>query len=197
VSVQATLMGSIAGGHWSDSVDESSQNVVDRVIARIARGRYLMTACHDGSRAGVLVESVHWLTLEPLLIGVSMRKGHEIDPLIRDSRSFAIGFIDDGDKFIERRFGHRLNGAESAIHVPGLDPFDTLACTALETGSPVLSQCSSWIDCEVLRRVDLENAQEFFVGSVVGMMHNGESIKIEPAEFGEEGEAGGFVGRRA
>jgi len=165
-------------------MDASGKQLIDRVIARIARGRYLMTACHEGSRAGVLVESVHWLMTEPLMVGVSMRKGHEIDPLIRDSRSFAIGFIDEGDTFVERRFGRRLNGADSAIHVPGLDPFDTLACRTLETGSPMLSQCSSWIDCEVLRRVDLENAQEFFVGSVVGVLHKGESVKIEPIAFG-------------
>jgi len=169
-------------------MDESSQQLVDQVIARIPRGRYLMTACHDGARAGVLVESVMWLLTEPLLIGVSMRKGHEIDPLIRDSRSFALGFVNDDDRFITRRFGQRLSGVDSAIHVPGLDPFETLMSRTLQTGSPILSQCSTWLDCEVMRRVDLENAQEFFVGSVVGVMHNGESVKVEPVEFGVDDE---------
>lgn len=167
-------------------MEESSKQLIKQVVARIERGRYLMTASHDGARAGVLVESVHWLMTEPLMVGVSMRKGHEIDPLIRDSRSFAIGFIDDDDKFITRKFGRRLHGVDSAIHVPGLDPFETLMSRTLETGSPILSQCSSWIDCEVLRRVDLENAQEFFVGSVVGVVHKGESVKVEPIEFGED-----------
>jgi len=171
---------------WSASVNESSQHVIDQVIARITRERCLMTACHDGTRAGVLVESVQWLMTEPLLIGVSVRKGHEIDPLIRDARSFAIGFIDQGDSFITRRFGQRLNGIDSAIHVPGLDPFDTLKSSVMVTGSPLLPQCSTWVDCEVLRRVDLENAYEFFVGSVVGLSQNGESVRIERTEFVED-----------
>ncbi len=167
-------------------MDEASQQLIEQVIARITRGRYLMTAHHADSRAGVLVDSAMWLMTEPLLIGVSMRKGHEIDPLIRDSRSFALGFVDEGDRFIARRFGKRLNGTDSAIYVEGLDPFDTLPCTTIQTGSPVLTQCSTWLDCEVLRRVDLENAYEFFVGSVVGIMHNGQSIIIERTEFVED-----------
>ncbi len=161
------------------------QQVIDSAIARIERGRYLMTSCYDGSRSGILVESVQWLMLEPLLIGVSVRKGHEIDPLIRDSRSFAIGFIDEDDKFITRRFGERLNGADSAIYVQGSDPFDTLASETLVTGSPLLPQCRTWIDCEVLRRVDIENAFEFFVGTVVGIRHEGESVEIDQ-EISEE-----------
>ncbi len=164
-------------------MDPKGQDVVDQVIARITSGRYLMTACHDGSRAGILVESVQWLMNDPLLIGVSVRKGHEIDPLVRDSRSFAVGFIEEGDRFIERRFGQRLNGEDSAIYVEGLDPFETLESTKLVTGSPVLKQCNTWVDCEVLRRVDLENAHEFFVGSVVGVSHNGETVRIEHEEL--------------
>ncbi len=159
-------------------MDSAQQQVIDGAIARIERGRYLMTSCYDGSRSGILVESVQWLMQDPLLIGISVRKGHEIDPLIRDSRSFAIGFIDDDDKFITRRFGERLNGADSAIYVEGSDPFDTLASETLVTGSPLLPQCRTWIDCEVLRRVDIENAYEFFVGSVVGIKHEGESVEI-------------------
>ncbi len=159
-------------------MDSAQQQVIDGAIARIERGRYLMTSCYDGSRSGVLVESVQWLMQDPLLIGISVRKGHEIDPLIRDSRSFAIGFIDDDDKFITRRFGERLNGADSAIYVQGSDPFDTLASETLVTGSPLLPQCRTWIDCEVLRRVDIENAYEFFVGSVVGIKHEGGSVEI-------------------
>ena len=111
-----------------------------------------------------------------------MRKGQEIDPLIRDSRSFAVGFVDEGDRFINRRFGQRLNGVDSAIYVEGVDPFETLETRKLVTGSPVLTQCTTWVDCEVLRRIDLENAFEFFVGTVVGVVHEGEHVFIEHQE---------------
>lgn len=183
---QVDLWGEEHFGLLESRMDTRERQLVDEVIARIARGRYLMTACFDGSRAGALVESVQWLMTDPLLMGVSVRKGHEIDPLIRDSRSFAVGFINDDDRFVTRRFGKRLNGVGSAIHVEGLDPFETLESSVLVTGSPVLPQCSTWVDCEVLRRVDLENAHELFVGSVVGVIHDGQRIEIDPSEFGED-----------
>lgn len=160
-------------------MSDTSQGLIDQVLARIPRGRYLMTSHFEAARAGILVDSAMWLMESPLLIGVSVQKGHEIDPLIRDSRSFAIGFISDDDKFITRRFSPRLNSAESAIHVEGMDPFETLQSTPIVTGSPTLSQCDLWLDCEVLRRVDLENAQEFFVGSVVGIKVGSEIVHIE------------------
>ncbi len=163
-------------------MDTSGQELIDQVVSRIAGGRYLMTSAHAGARAGVLVDSAQWLMNDPLLIGVSVRKGQEIDPLIRDSRSFAVGFVEDCDRFISRRFGQRLNGVESAIYVEGVDPFETLATKTLVTGSPVLTQCDTWVDCEVLRRIDLENAFEFFVGTVVGIVHNGETLHIEHQE---------------
>lgn len=163
-------------------MDASGHKLIAQVVSRIAGGRYLMTSAHDGSRAGVLVDSAQWLMDEPLLIGVPVRKGQEIDPLIRDSRSFALGFVDEGDRFISRRFGQRLNGIDSAIYVEGIDPFETLETKTIVTGSPVLSQCRTWVDCEVLRRVDLENAFEFFVGRVVGVMHEGETVRVEHEE---------------
>jgi len=165
--------------HQDSILEDAQKQVVEEVIARIERGRYLMTSHHDDQRAGILVESIQWLTLDPLLIGISVRKGHEIDPLIRDSRSFAIGFIEDDDSFITRRFSERLNGSDSAIYVQGSCTFDTLLCDSLVTGSPLLPQCKTWIDCTVLRRVDIENAFEFFVGTVVGMVHNGVKVHIE------------------
>ena len=64
-------------------------------------------------------------------------------------------------------------------------PFDTLASETLVTGSPLLPQCRTWIDCEVLRRVDIENAFEFFVGTVVGIRHEGEIVEIDQ-EISEE-----------
>ncbi|MFK7760242.1 MAG: flavin reductase [Phycisphaerales bacterium] len=165
--------------HQDSDLQHAEKQVMEEVIARIERGRYLMTSHYDDQRAGILVESIQWLTLDPLLIGISVRKGHEIDPLIRDSRSFAVGFIEEDDKFITRRFSERLNGSDSAIYVEGSCTFDTLLSDSLVTGSPLLPQCKTWIDCTVLRRVDIENAFEFFVGTVVGMVHNGVRVHIE------------------
>ena len=140
---------------------------------------YLMTAGYDGQRGGMLVHSVQRCGGEPPLICVAARKGHKIDPLIRDSRSFALGVLGDGDRLLERRF----RGSDSAPseHVPEGkdDPFDAIETKMLVTGSPIIPRCTTWFDCEVTRRVDLEAEMELFVGLVVGLMHGGEKVLFE------------------
>jgi flavin reductase (DIM6/NTAB) family NADH-FMN oxidoreductase RutF len=136
----------------------------------------------------MLVRSVQCCSESPSLICVAARKGHKIDPLIRDSRSFAIGFVDPEDKLIRRRF---LSTDAAPVEHPGdedHDPFDAVETTTLETGSPILVRCTTWFDCEVMRRVDLEAEMELFVGVVVSVMHAGETVKIDRVV--DQGEVG-------
>ncbi|HCT44616.1 MAG TPA: hypothetical protein DF699_05340, partial [Phycisphaerales bacterium] len=60
------------------------------------------------------------------------------------------------------------------------DPFDAIETTSLVTGSPMIPRCKIWFDCEVMRRVDLEAELELFVGLVVGVLHDGQRVKIDP-----------------
>lgn len=154
--------------------------VRDSALGLFPAGLYLMTAGFDGQRGGMLVNSVQRCGSEPPLLCVAARKGHSIDPLIRDSRSFALGVLSDGDRLIQRRFkGSDSIPSEKAPH--GMqDPFDAIELTTLATGSPIIPRCPTWFDCEVVRRVDLEAEMELFVGMVVGVLHDGHRVIIDP-----------------
>tara|TARA_R110002073_G_scaffold118918_3_gene258934 strand:+ start:21364 stop:21864 length:501 start_codon:yes stop_codon:yes gene_type:complete len=163
-----------------------SVSTIGDAFGLLPLGSYLMTSAHGGHRSGLVVSSLVRCCQDPALICVSARKGHRIDSLIRDSRSFAVGIMSADDKMIARKF-KSSDSAPPALHQPiEDDPFDGLDTKTFETGSPLLMRCTTWFDCEVMRRIDLESDTELFVGLVVGLMHNGERIKIERKKDLEE-----------
>jgi len=159
-----------------------SQTTIESAFSVFPMGKFLMTAGYDGQRCGMIVRSVQRCGGVPAMLCVAASKGHKIDPLIRDSRSFALGVLGDGHRLIERRF--MKSDAAPSEHGPlgEDDPFDAIETMTLVTGSPIIRRCNLWFDCEVIRRVDLEAEMELFVGLVVGVLHDGQRVLIDRVE---------------
>lgn len=135
----------------------------ERAVGLLPTGLFLMTSAFDGKRAGVIVRSVAPCAEEPLLISVSLRKGHAIDPLIRDSHSFAVCRVDPDDKLLMRKF--QISGGVTGSRDQA-DPFDCVPVETLTTGAPVIKRCLVALDCEVVRHLDIEADHELFIGLV-------------------------------
>ncbi|MFI4897516.1 MAG: flavin reductase family protein [Phycisphaerales bacterium JB059] len=151
---------------------------LERAMRCLPTGCFVMTSAYDGKRAGMRVRSVQACADDPLLISVAARKGHKIDPLIRDSRSFAVCVMAPGDRLVDRAFpaetgtprtGVTGNGSGNGAHVDASesDPFDALPHSTMVTGAPILDRAIAVFDCEVARRIDLEADHELFVGQVM------------------------------
>lgn len=121
---------------------------------------FLMTAAHEGKRAGMLVTSVQACSGEPPLLCITLRKGHWIEPIIRDSRCFALCLVDPADRLITKKFGDTLRGKDPS------DPFDCLPVERLATGAPVVKRSIAAFDCEVVRHLDIEVDHGLYVGLV-------------------------------
>ncbi|MFG0246440.1 MAG: flavin reductase family protein [Phycisphaerales bacterium JB052] len=160
-------------------MSEIEDQVIETALGCFPGGLYLMTAAFDDQRGGMLVHSVQCCGTEPAMLCIAARKGHQIDPLIRDSRSFALGVLGSGDRLIERRFRGKDSVPSELASVREDDPFDAIETTSLVTGSPIIPRCDTWFDCEVMRRVDLEAELELFVGLVVGVLSEGRRVKID------------------
>lgn len=132
-------------------------------LGRLPAGTFVLTSCHEGKRAGVLVRWVQRCAEEPLLISVAAKKGHRIEPIIRDSHSFAVCMVDAADKLVQHKFRMRSMGEEDS------DPFDAMGVYTMTTGAPVLRRCLLAFDCEVVRHFDLEADYELYVGHVVAV----------------------------
>lgn len=161
---------SIDSAVFSGLVPEPRQVAAAReALLRLPQPTYLMSAQFDGKRAGLFVRSLQVVADEPLLLGVAVRKGHPIDPIIRDAHAFAVGVVDPADRLLSRKFGAdavvpALEESPDTTVFP--DPFDCLPLETLVTGAPVVRRCPVVFDCVVVRHLDLEADHEIFVGQV-------------------------------
>jgi len=140
---------------------------VARAVARLnepAREsmRYVMTSRHEDEQTGVRALSVCPAAVTPVLIAVSVAKGHAVAPLIRDSRSFAINGVSIDDRFVIRKFPGAYQEAPSDD-----GPLDALALRALITGAPALARAKLVFDCELVHHFDLEADHEMYIGLVL------------------------------
>jgi flavin reductase (DIM6/NTAB) family NADH-FMN oxidoreductase RutF len=124
-------------------------------------GLYLLTAQHDGSRAGVIVHWVQRCSDASPLVCVAAPTGRPIAPLIRDSRVFGLCEIPPSDRLLV----HKFASAEAPDEQE--DPFASLRVRRLKTGAPILTASRLALDCEVARHFDLEADHELYVGLVV------------------------------
>lgn len=127
-------------------------------------GRYLLASQHEGRRAGVRVLGVALAAAEPLLLAVTIRCGHWIEPLIRDSHHFALSRLDG---VIGARLSLLLRRCDEPSRPRDLDVFDMVGTGRLISGSPVLTESSLVYDCEVVRHMDLEADHELYVARVI------------------------------
>ena len=135
------------------------------VAARIPHGLFIMTAAHEDSSTGTLVRWVQRCSDDPVVILVSLRRGQGIEPLIRDSRAFAICQISEDDRFLQRKFSNRCTSA-TADDDEDDDVFVNLSARSAPSGSPILDHAMSYMDCELLRNVDLDTDYRLYVGQV-------------------------------
>lgn len=140
---------------------ETVDSRVSRALSHFPRGQYVLASAFEGDRGGTLVEWVHQCCSAPPMIAVSVRKGHAIEQLIRDSGSFSLTDISASSQLVRRTF--------SISRIPDEDTnqFDALPHKTLSTGAPVLLHCNFAVDCIMTRHIDLEDEYEMYIGRVV------------------------------
>ncbi len=136
----------------------TSESVVASALELMSGGLYVMTASFEGKKAGATVRSAMPCATEPLLLCVASRKGHGIEPIIRDSRHFALCQLDPTDRLMSRKFSSMSREA---------DAFDSLPIETLVSGSPVIKRSLLAFDCEVVRHFDMEADHELYVGRIL------------------------------
>ncbi|MHC4414763.1 MAG: flavin reductase family protein [Planctomycetota bacterium] len=153
---------------------------LDRAISRIPCGLFILTAAFDGTRSGVLVEWVQQCASCPPMVMTALATALPIVPLIRDSRGFALCQIGADDRFLPKKF--------ASTPEPGEDPFVTLSTITAPSGSPIVERAVSYLDCELVRHIDLESDHGLYVGRVrdAGILTDGAPAVV----VGEEGTEG-------
>ncbi|MBC7835151.1 MAG: flavin reductase [Phycisphaerales bacterium] len=145
-------------GSGTAAVAPAANEQVRSTLAFLPTLTCVLSSCFERDRAGAVVDRVMQCSDEPLHIGVAMRKGHKIDPIIRDSHHFGLSILGKSDKQLTRRFSQSEGSSEV---------FDAIETFTLASRSPLLKKAVAVIDCEVVRHFDLEADYELFIGLVL------------------------------
>ncbi len=120
---------------------------------------FLLTAQVDESRTGLVTQWVQQCSDSPLLVTVAIPRGTEIEPLIRDGRTFALTALDPTDRLIPRRFTPPPSRNE--------DPFVGMRLQTADTGCPILRRGRFWLDCELVGHLAPDASHRVYIGQVV------------------------------
>jgi flavin reductase (DIM6/NTAB) family NADH-FMN oxidoreductase RutF len=149
------IVGPIPEGREPEDYDKLRR----RVLWTMPSGLYIVGS-RDGDRLNAMTANwVTQLSFEPKVVGVSVEKGAFTHELITAGRVFSVNLIDREDRAIIRKFTKPVDVDRAAGTVNGF-PFHPAP-----SGAPVLDTALAWIDCTVVKDVDL-GGSTLFLGEV-------------------------------
>ena len=130
--------------------------------------------CLVGSRSGEEWNGMtqSWVTqvsMEPVLLAISVDKKAVTNRLIREGGAFSVNLWDSDDTRVFVKFSK-----------PAADEGETLngrAVRAATTGAPVFDEAIAWLDCEVRQSVDL-GTHTLFIGELVDGAINDDEKRV-------------------
>ncbi|GAA3699850.1 hypothetical protein GCM10023081_40830 [Arthrobacter ginkgonis] len=127
------------------SLEEEQQNRLDsfrQAAGRFASGVTVVTTAHDGHVYGITATSFVSLSLNPLLVTVSINVHSPILDEIRGSGAFAINVLSNEQQDVSAYFARRGRGRSRGS-------FEEVGTHVETTGAPVVTGALSWFDCTV------------------------------------------------
>lgn len=127
-------------------------------LAKIPQGVFVLTAAHESRIRGLMVSWVQQASFEPPMVIVALRKGRDVVPIIHNGHAFAINQVAPDDRLLMKRFGEHPAPDERLL---GLE------FVRKATGAPVLTRAMAFLDCELVRHIDVESDHDIYVGAVL------------------------------
>ncbi len=136
----------------------AAPEIVDPVMALLPAGRFLLVSRIADHCDGVVLAAVTRVSNAPPLLFACLEKGLTLSPMIRDSRRFAVGVLPPEPCAISRLFGRPPAFDE--------DRFLGLPTISLPSGLRMPSRVLGWLDCEMVRHLDIGGDCEVYIGQV-------------------------------
>lgn len=135
------------------------------VMGRFPTGVALMTTVVDGLPHGMTANAVTSVSLEPLLVLVSVERRTVMAERVTASGVFALNFLARHQEAVSNRFASPDRPLDAA-------QFADVPTTQAATGAPVLMDSLGWLDCEVWATYD--GGDHLLVVGEVVMLAEGE-----------------------
>jgi flavin reductase len=117
----------------------------------------VVTVSAGGQSAGLTVDSIVSLSLEPPLLGIALRRHAALHELLREAGSFAVSLLASGQEHLAQHF---------ARGVPPIGLWTGIATRDGDLGAPLLEGAFGWVECR-LGSEHPAGDHTFFVGEVV------------------------------
>jgi flavin reductase (DIM6/NTAB) family NADH-FMN oxidoreductase RutF len=130
-----------------------------RAMAQMPGGLFVMTAACDGRSGAVLARWVQPCSDNPPMVMVALNRGQHIEPLLRNSRVFGLCQISESDRFLLRKFAQSEEMRDE-------DPLVAMMTSTAPSGAPIIERAMTFLDCEIIRHVELESDYRIYVGQV-------------------------------
>lgn len=137
----------------------SNTTAVKEALSQIVTGVFILTACFEDRRMGVVVGPVQRVSVDPPMVCVAVRKGEPIMPLISDSRRFGLCQLGEKDAAVKRRFSREVEEREDVFLGVELVRCDL-------TNLPLLAHTMAHLECELMSHFDVEGDHDLFIGRV-------------------------------
>jgi flavin reductase (DIM6/NTAB) family NADH-FMN oxidoreductase RutF len=117
----------------------------------------VVTVTAGGLSAGLTVDSLVSLSLEPPLVGIALGRHAALHELVREAGSFAVSILGAGQEHLAQHF---------ARGVPPIGLWTGIDVRASELGAPLIEGALAWIECRLATEHPAGD-HTFFVGNVV------------------------------
>ena len=137
---------------------EDSGHTFRQAAGRFASGVTVVTTRASEGAYGVTVSSFASLSLNPLLVTVSINRSSRLLRYVRSAEAFAVSVLASDQQQVAGYFA-------ASGRSPEPDGFSTVPTTVQQTGAPIIEGCLSWFDC-TLEDVLPGGDHEILVGRV-------------------------------
>lgn len=138
-----------------------SEDAIKTVLHRMPYGFYSITSRH-GDDANAMV--ANWFTqvgFEPRLVALGLQKTSYSHGLISESGVFAVNLFNKADEEAIKPFSKSRE--KNPDKMKGVEYSE-----GPETGCPILEAAAAYLECKVMRIVDVGGSHDIVVAEVVG-----------------------------
>ncbi len=132
-----------------------------QALGRIPSSDFLLTAGLGDFRGGILARWIQQVSAGPPMVLVAIEKGQPLSPIIRDARFFGVCEPRADDRLLRKLFAESPDESRSEG-----DPFVGMPLLVTPHGVPIPRRAASWLECELVRHLDVEGSCELYVGLV-------------------------------
>ncbi len=141
----------------SDSTD--NPQLIHNALRSLPAATFVLTCRHDRFSDGIITQWVQQCCTEPPMLVVSLCKGQQIEPMLREARAFALCKVNPSDRRSTRLFGRDHDKED--------DPFLSIETHTAVTGMPILKSSSTWFDCKLEGHLSPDADCRLYLGRVV------------------------------